>query len=270
MSNKNDPGFVLGDLVLPMGIGAVLLSSAWPGQSSASIAADDIASNESAAIAALRSIASAQAQLACSGAIDTDDDGVGEYGYFGELAGTALLRFYDPITESPEVGAPPLTPPLLPPDYRNILFDARNDNVVIRNGYVFKMFLPDVEVFLPNAPNLTYVEGIAEWGPFGIGGATSHPFPDPDTGEALWCCYAWPLEGQDRAFFVNQQGRILQTRNDGRSSGPAYEGLVSVPDFDAAYSDAPEPPNGITGMGAPLGNPPRRANDGNRWTPIGR
>lgn len=94
MSNRKEPGFVLADLVLTLGIGAVLLSSVWPGRSSARIPSNEIASNERAAIADLRSIASAQAQLASSGAIDTDDDGVGEYGYFGELAGTAPLRFY--------------------------------------------------------------------------------------------------------------------------------------------------------------------------------
>jgi hypothetical protein len=206
--------------------------------------------------------------------IDTDDDGVGEYGFFGELMGTAMLRVYDPVTGSPGLGSTRLTPPLLPPDFGTILTDGRIENAVLRNGYLFKMFLPDV----PYSPNLL-VEGIAEDGPSGIGGASGAILPNPDTGESLWCCYAWPLEDQvtgHRVFFVNQQGRVLQTTNDGRSpgSGPVYDGLrdfFGIPDFDAAYSDAPETPNGLTGMGAPLGNPPRRASDGNVWTaPIDR
>jgi len=264
MQNKNECGFVLADLVLTLGIGAVLLSSVWPGRSDRS-ASSDIASNERAAIADLRSIATAQAKLAASRAIDTDDDGVGEYGYFGELMGTAPLRIHDPVRDRPGLGGSPLTPPLLPPDLGDILFDANRESVVTRNGYVFKMFLPDVRI-------LHDVDGIGEDGPRGTGGASGAHLPASDTGEVFWCCYAWPLEDQvtgHRVFFINQQGRILRTANDGRSprGGPVYEGLVSTPDFDAAYSQVPEFPDSLTGMGAPLGNPPRRANDGNRWTP---
>ena len=102
MSSKKQPGFALTELMLTLGIGAVLLTIVSPGQSGGPQQSGAlIASNERAAIAALRSIASAQAQLASSGAIDTDDDGVGEYGYLGELAGTAFLRVYDPVTDTP-------------------------------------------------------------------------------------------------------------------------------------------------------------------------
>ncbi len=184
-SNRKEPGFVLADLVLSLGIGAVLLSTVWPGQSTARIASDKIASNEGAASAALRSIVHAQAKLVSSGAIDTDDDGVGEYGYFGELAGTALLRIYNPVPDAPDLGDRHLTPPLLPIDFANIYFEYANyDCVLLRNGYaskIFKMILPDVEQF-------HIIEGIGEDGPIGIGGTTGVLFPDPDTGEKLWCC----------------------------------------------------------------------------------
>ena len=115
------------------------------------------------------------------------------------------------------------------------------------------------------------VAGIYECGPWGIGGASAGHFPYPDTGEELWCCYAWPLDDHvtgHRVFFVNQEGRFLQSKNDG--SGLVYDGLFDTPEFDAAYSARPEFPNGLTGMGAPLGSAPRRANDGNRWNPLGR
>lgn len=269
MSNGKETGFVLADLVLTLGIGAALLSIMWPQQSSAPSASNEIASNELAAVAALRSIAFAQAHLASSGAIDTDDDDGGEYGYFGELKGTALLRVYDPVSDAPDIGSAPLTPPLLPPDFGDIFFDFRGENVLLRNGYVFKMFLPDAQI-------LHDVAGLGEDGAPGIGGSSGALFPDPDNGETLWGCYAWPLEDQvtgHRAFFVNQQGSILQTRNDGGpspTSRPAYDGLANVPDFDAAYSDAPESPDGLTGMGAPLGDWPRNANDGNDWTRVGQ
>ena len=268
MSNAKECGFVLADLVLTLGIGAVLPSTVWPQRSNAPTAASEVTANELAAVAALRTIASAQAQLASSGAIDTDDDGVGEYGYFGELQGTALLRVYDPVADAPGIGGAHLTPPLLPPDFGDIFWDVRAENVLLRNGYLFKMFLPDAQVAHD-------VQGIAEDGPAGIGGSSGVFFPDPDTGAALWGCYAWPLEDHvtgHHAFFVNQQGRILQTRNDGGpspTSRPPYAGFLNSPDFDAAYSIAPASPDGLTGMGAPLGEWPRNANDGNDWTAVG-
>jgi hypothetical protein len=270
MSIKKQPGFALTELLLPLGIGAVLLTMVSPGQSGGQQQSGAlIASNERAAIEALRKIAAAQAHLASSGAIDTDDDGVGEYAFLGELAGTAPLRVYDAVDGLPALDPGlVLAPPLLPPDFGNIILDFQGESVLLLDGYLFKMFLPDVAYYVPNG---VHVEGIAEDGPHDVGGSAGALFPDPDTSEAFWCCYAWPLEDQitgQRAFFVNQEGRVLQTRNDGRSL--VYEGLLSTPDFDAAFSDRPEPPNGLTGMGARLGNRPRRANDGNVWTPIGR
>jgi hypothetical protein len=274
MSNRKEPGFVLADFALTLGLGVVLLPIGWLVQSSPSSVSPGqssprIASNELAAVAALRSIASAQARLASSGAIDTGDDGVGEYGYLGELKGTARLRVYDPVSDSPAIGDALLTPPLLPPDFGNIFMDTRGDCVLLRNGYVFKMFLPDVQIGQE-------VAGIAEDGPPGVGGSAGALLPSPDTGASFWGCYAWPLENQvtgHHAFFVNQQGHILQTRNDGSPSPTSplvYDGLWNVPAFDAAYSTVPESPEGLTGMGAPLGDWPRTANDGNDWTPLGR
>ena len=264
MSMREKDGFTLIELMLAMTIIAIIFSIVRPKLSSASIS-----SNENAAIAALRSITSAQVDLAASGAIDTDNDGVGEYGYFGELAGSAPLRIYNPVTESPTLGVTVLSPPLLAPAFRKSFFDGAGNNVVRVDGYFFKMFLPDV-------PILNNIRGVPETGAAGMGGATAGNFPYPDTCEALWCCYAWPEEvgvtGR-RAFFINQEGRLLQTKNNGQPPGnPVYEGLAlaSLPVFDAAYSNEPGFPNGPTGMGALLGNPPRRANDGNVWTPIGR
>lgn len=254
-------GYTLAELLVGLGVAAALLAVVLQEP-----ARDLVAPNERAAIAALRRVASAQARLASSGAIDTDDDGVGEYGYFGELAGSAPLRVYNPVNGSPTLGAAVLSPPLLPRAFRQSFFDLTGDNVVRVDGYFFKMFLP-------GAPILDHIGGVPETGVAGMGGATAAGFPYPDTGEVLWCCYAWPVEpgvtGR-RAFFINQEGRILRTRNDGHARDPVYEGIVSVPDFDAAYSNQPGSPNGLTGMGAPLGTSPREANDGNVWTPIDR
>ncbi|MFN0008549.1 MAG: prepilin-type N-terminal cleavage/methylation domain-containing protein, partial [Planctomycetota bacterium] len=80
-------GFTLIELMIVVAIIAIIAAIAIPRLMSARLSA-----NEAAAISTLRSITSAQAQLQSSAAIDTDADGAGEYGYFGELSGVDPLR----------------------------------------------------------------------------------------------------------------------------------------------------------------------------------
>ena len=77
--------------------------------------------------------------------------------------------------------------------------------------------------------------------------------PDSDNCEILWACYAWPeTQGStgNRAFFINQEGDLLQNLNN---TGTIYTGTGTgavVPAFGDAYATAPAPTVG--GMGAPL------------------
>jgi type II secretory pathway pseudopilin PulG len=66
---------------------AILAAIAIP-----NLLAAKLTSNETAAIATLRTIVSAQAQLSTSGRIDSDNDGRGEYGTFLEMTGAVGVR----------------------------------------------------------------------------------------------------------------------------------------------------------------------------------
>jgi hypothetical protein len=155
--------------------------------------------NESAAIATLKNICSAQCQCQAAAAIDVNKNGVGEYGTFAELAGRDRVRG----------GQAPITPPVL-----STAFAKVEDGVVVRSGYCFRMFLPGKDG--------AAVAELANGGPDAAA-------IDAALAEVVWCLYAWPLEpgvsGQ-RVFFVDQAGDVLEASNDdnryaGKAKGPA-------------------------------------------------
>lgn len=251
MISRKNAGFTLIELMIVVAIIAIIASVAIPKLLSARLSA-----NESAAISTLRSLSSSQAQVQSSGAVDTDGDGSGEYAYFAELAGAVPVRVSAAgVPAAGIAGTDNLTPAVMSSAFGAL---ALGQSHVTRSGYMFKVFLPAATVGGAAA-------GIAEdigAGP-GTGGKQAGPFPDPDNGEVLWCCYAWPVsvnQTGNRCFFVNQEGDLLQTLN--RGAAP-YNGIINVPLYDAAFDNTV--PNSMAG---PLGLNGLVSNDGNTWVPV--
>jgi prepilin-type N-terminal cleavage/methylation domain-containing protein len=216
-------GFTLIELMIVVAIIAIIAAIAIPRLMSARLAA-----NESAAISTLRSVSSAEAQIQSSGAVDTDADGAGEYAYFAELAGTKPLRVAVGIPPVPAAGN--VATDLLNPAIMSSAFGTMTASVVSRQGYLFQLWLP------ANGP--APVAGIPE---DVTGGKLAGPFPGSNNGELMWCCYAWPgnvHKTGNRAFFVNQEGDLLQCLN--RTGVAVFTGTAagSTPTFDDAYVTA--------------------------------
>lgn len=197
-SNHAESGFTLIEMLIVTTVFGVLAGVAVPNLLSSRLAA-----NEAAVIATMRAISTAQFQFHSSGELDANADTGYEYATFGELAAIDNLRGTDAkIT-------------------RNLLStgSAEVDAVgwATHHGYHFCLYLPDAAGV--GVPGMPANEGSI----------------DPEQAHRYWTCVAWPTTAGGtgrRAFFVNQQGQVLQTMNTTYSGStlvpPAGAGLAGV------------------------------------------
>lgn len=185
-------------------VGALLASAGVVGVGN--LRSANLNGNESAAIATLKNISSAQAQCQACGAIDVNGNECGEYGFLGELAGQVATR-----------AGKRIDPPVLSSAFGNVAASR-----VERSGYVFQLFLPGRDQM-----------GIAEDATGGDPGNDNGV--DAGRAEILWCCYAWPRSygwSGKRTFFVNQSGDLLATN----AAAVAYDGDRSPCSCPAAFA----------------------------------
>ena len=172
-------GFTLIELMIVIAIIAIIAAIAIP-----NLLAARLSSNETAAIATVRNVISAQAQFQQSARADVDNDGTGEYGGFVELSGGGAGRM-----------AAILNPPVLSGAFRTLNATGQ----VSRSGYFFRMFLPGAGGVAVGEPQTGFVAGS------GL---------NADLAETTWCCYAWPVnysQSGNRTFFTNQSGDLVTT-----------------------------------------------------------
>src|SRR6188768_1316813 len=136
--------FTLIELVIVAAIITIVATIALP-----KLMAARLVANETAAITSLRALITAQALVQTQAHIDSDGDGTGEDGYFGELAGTAALRASAGGVPTP--GVHKLTPSVLSVAFGKI--DA--NGLVARSGYYFQLWLP-------GAPSGGLTPGVSE------------------------------------------------------------------------------------------------------------
>src|SRR6185295_10028635 len=120
------------------------------------------------------------------------------------------------------------SPAILPSAFGNVAGD-----LVSRSSYYFELFMPD-----------STFQGVAEdaagGGAANAGGAATDI--NANNSEIMWCCYAWPMDvgaTGNRAFFVNQEGDLMQCQNrqaipfTGPAGGPAFQDAYLLTDMSS-------------------------------------
>ncbi len=200
-------GFTIIEILIVVTVIAIVASLSVP-----AMLASKMSANETAALATLRGLLTAQAQVQSTARIDADNDGIGEYGTFLELSGSVGVRTgYTPgsgttpaTADFSSVGAK-LTPQAVPQS----LSAVNSVGFVNKGAYVFMLFLPD------SGTPTGFVHEVGPAAAPALDGGTR--LINVSASETMWCVYAQPMTWGTsgvRRFFVSPAGDILQSQNE--------------------------------------------------------
>ena len=197
-------GFTLIELMIVIAIIAIIAAIAIP-----NLLAAKLSANETSAIATIRSIVSAQAQLGAVGRIDNDSDGRGEYGTFLEMTGSVGVRAGYNGGSPAGCDFSRKGSPLAPPVLSSVMGSIGADGFATKGGYAYMIFFPDT------GDPADFVHETGPASSAGFAGGTG--LVGVDLSESYWCCYAQPVayrNSGNRRFFASHRGDIMQSSND--------------------------------------------------------
>ncbi len=231
---SRESGFTLIELMIVIAIIAIIAAIAIP-----NLLAAKVASNETAAMATLKSLTSAQATCQNQGRIDADKDGQGEYGCFFEVTSQCGVRNdYDPVTKTAQFNAPLITTKINPSIISTSLGNVDTDGFVTKGGYAFMIYLPD---------GASPSQGTHETG--SIAAPLFAARVSCDVCETVWCAYAQPMTyatSGNKRFFVNQSNDVLQSQNLPPNT-KAGSGTANIPLCNGAFAAT-----GLGGITSPV------------------
>lgn len=220
-------GLTILELMIILAVIAVLITMAIP-----NLLGSQMNSRETSALGNVRAVLQAQLMFAARKEADLNNNGVGEFGTFGEMSGSIAVR-------AANGGTRYMDPATINQSFRMISPIGE----MFRSGYYFRIYLPD-----------DVGDGLTE-----LAGGGADATVDPDLAESTWCVYAWPqrfgVTGR-KTYFVNQEGDVLYTVSE------AYQG-PGAPIAAGAALAQPGPAGNLRGTLAVGGT----GRDGNTWYP---